>query len=423
VVRCAVGGQVRQEDFVEEQVSWPAQLERDVVAAYAEVLIPWVSAQNRRPGVDRLETTLAARYEEYSDFGSTFNPKIGLAWVPVEGLNVRGTWGTSFRAPLLNQLNSGNGYALLTSGYSESPTGTTTTLELAGNGRSLDPEESRNWTVGFDFTPRGLPDLSVSATYFDIHYDQRISPPLPSNYSRSGVLLDPTYDVIVTRTPDPADVAALIASAPYVYCYQYDAGSFVGSCEASIDEYASEVTAIVDTRLRNVAGVRMSGVDVSVSYRIPSTIGEWGLNMHGSQLLRNDKQLVPGAEWSSELNQAYYPVAFRLRSNLSFSRDGLSVVAAVNYIDDYRDTRTRRTGTSVQRSRVASWTTVDLTVQYELSRLWASAWPRETSLQLSASNLFDRDPPYVANADGLYYDGANANPRGRYLSAQITARW
>ncbi len=107
-VRLAVGGHVRREEFLDENPVNPGQLERDIAAIYAEALIPWIGATNRRTGIDRLELTLAARYEDYSDFGRAFNPKVGIAWAPIRGLNVRGTWGTSFKAPLLTQLNLGS---------------------------------------------------------------------------------------------------------------------------------------------------------------------------------------------------------------------------------------------------------------------------------------------------------------------------
>ena len=47
----------------------------------------------------------------------------------------------------------------------------------------------------------------------------------------------------------------------------------------------------------------------------------------------------------------------------------------------------------------------------------------DTVLTLSAFNLFDRDPPYVANQAGFFFDGVNADPRGRFISAQVVARW
>ena len=41
---------------------------------------------------------LAARYDDYSDFGSSTNPKFGLNWSPTDWFKVRGSYGTSFRA-------------------------------------------------------------------------------------------------------------------------------------------------------------------------------------------------------------------------------------------------------------------------------------------------------------------------------------
>ncbi len=79
-------------------------------------------------------------------------------------------------------------------------------------------------------------------------------------------------------------------------------------------------------------------------------------------------------------------------------------------------------GVSEQRSRVASWTTVDMTLQYRFSRRAGSLLPAAT-LSLSAINVFDREPPYVANEHGFLFDGVNAEPRGRFLSVQLGARW
>lgn len=424
--RLAFGGQVRKEQFDSTVMSLlmntadPVRLERDVAAAYAELLVPFVGEQNHRTGIERLELTLAARYEDYSDFGETFNPKVGFAWSPSRGLNVRGTWGTSFKAPRLAQMAPLLNADIL-EGYLIDSTGrTTTALVLSGNGEDLGPEESKSWTMGFDFTPEAFDDLSLSVTYFDIDYDNRIRTPFPTDYDPAGVLLDPTYNrIVVTPQPSVEHVQLLLSNAASSTCFSYTAG---GSCDPV--EYASQVTAILDMRPRNLAGVRTSGVDWMLSYRLASDLGDWGLKLLGAHLLESRQRLVPSALETSELNLVYRPVDFRLRSNLSFTREGFNAVLGINYADDYRDNRPLwYAGSSVQRSRVASWTTVDLTLQYELGRLWGNSWLSATSLQLSATNLFDRKPPYIADRNALYYDGANANPIGRFLSAQITAQW
>ena len=49
----------------------------------------------------------SGRYDKYSDFGNTFNPKLGATFEPVKGFRFRGNWGTSFTAPTpVDQLGS-----------------------------------------------------------------------------------------------------------------------------------------------------------------------------------------------------------------------------------------------------------------------------------------------------------------------------
>jgi iron complex outermembrane receptor protein len=53
--------------------------------------------------VDGLTTTLAGRFEHYSDFGSTWNGKAAARWEFARGYAVRGSVSTGFRAPSLHQ--------------------------------------------------------------------------------------------------------------------------------------------------------------------------------------------------------------------------------------------------------------------------------------------------------------------------------
>ena len=418
-VLLAVGGTARKERFVEEFTAYPAELKRDVGAVYAELLIPWVGSQNRLAALEALEMSVAARYEDYSDFGSTFNPKVGLAWLPAQGLNLRTTWGTSFKAPLLTQLNPGQQYAYIYKDYFLDGAGSPTVLTLDFNGRKLWPEESENWTLGFDFTPEALEGLSISTTYFTIDYDERISSPFDNGMDPASVLTDPAFRSVITRGADAAYLAQLVSSIPSAntLCIDYGTDSY-----SDISECLDAVDVVLDGRLRNLAGVRMSGLDFAVGYRLSSEVGDWRFNLQGTRLFENRRRLVPDGPITNELNRVWSPVDLRLRSSISFSRENLSVVAALNYTDSYRETRDWVLDT-VQRSEVASWTTVDLTVQYLVAGGRARVWPENLSFQLNVTNLFDRGPPHVESLVGLTYDGVNANPMGRFVSAQFTARW
>ena len=419
-IRLALGAHGRREQFEEQANAYPAELDRDVAAIYAEVNIPVVGDGNRRAWLEYVDLTLAARYEDYSDFGDTFNPKVGLAFSPRRGLNVRGTWGTSFKAPLLNQLNPANRYAVLFDGYylDELGTGTVPGLHLGGNGENLSAEESTNWTAGFDFKLLSLPQLSLSATYFEIDYKERISTPFPATYDSSAVLSDPLYASVVTRSPSLSTVDGLIQGARHAYCYDYALESL---CDVS--EYAARVGVIVDGRLRNLAGVELSGLDLRLGYGLSSPFGEWGFQLSGSRMFKNRQQVIAGSPQTNQMNDVWQPIDLRLRNSVTFSRDGLSVMAAISYVDEYQDRRQPLTRLGSTRSRVASWTTVDLSAQYEFKSFGSSDWLDNLTVQFGAINLFDRDPPFVSSSSGLNYDGVNANALGRFLSMQITAQW
>ena len=73
--------------------------DRDRWAAYAELVFPLL---------DGLELQVAGRYDDYSDFGGTFNPKAGLRWQAADSLVLRATASTGFKAPALHELYSGD---------------------------------------------------------------------------------------------------------------------------------------------------------------------------------------------------------------------------------------------------------------------------------------------------------------------------
>jgi iron complex outermembrane receptor protein len=58
--------------------------------------------------IKNLETSLAGRYDHYSDFGGAFTPKVGFKWLATPELAARGTWGKGFRAPSLFQISNSN---------------------------------------------------------------------------------------------------------------------------------------------------------------------------------------------------------------------------------------------------------------------------------------------------------------------------
>ena len=65
---------------------------RDVSALYFELLMPVL---------DDLEFSVAGRYDDYSDYGSDFSPKVSVRYQPLEALTLRASYGQGFAAPSL----------------------------------------------------------------------------------------------------------------------------------------------------------------------------------------------------------------------------------------------------------------------------------------------------------------------------------
>src|SRR5690606_24740474 len=119
------------------------------------------------------------------DFGQTTNPKVGVIWSPAADMVFRASWGTSFRAPSLPQMNDASEAAPT---FVERADGASVlALYRYGGNPDLEPETAETWTAGFDYAPRRGPRLSLG--YFDTRFTNRIAQPVNENLS--GALTDP----------------------------------------------------------------------------------------------------------------------------------------------------------------------------------------------------------------------------------------
>src|SRR5712671_5166229 len=191
---------------------------RSLWAVYGQLNVPVFSDMNAIPLIRRLDLEASWRHDQYSDFGGTSNAKVGFNWTPIDDLTFRGGWGTSFRAPNFgeNSLLSNsawNGFGLPAAVFSNnniinvscvngapvagsgseklfkagfacgsqpaglSFNGGAKSPNTAGwrefvntSGQLLHPEQSLNWSAGFDYAPTTnfLKGLDVQATWYTI---------------------------------------------------------------------------------------------------------------------------------------------------------------------------------------------------------------------------------------------------------------
>ena len=407
--RLAVGAEWRSEEFKLVQKSFYSTLvpferitpypgARRISAAYAELRLPLLGESIPWAHGQSLDLSLAGRVERYSDVGDTANPKIGLDWRPTRSLTLRSSYGTSFRAPSVQDMRSGSSvtsYQTAALPDSASPTGTSKALVLIGNVPDIGPENATTWSVGFDYRPRALPDLVVKATYFDVDYKDRLTNVQANVFS---VLTNrPFYASLITDQPSAALLAPYFAS-PYF---------------RNSPNYAmSDVAVVVDVRNRNLSTVKERGLDVDVGYGLPLGGGRLEMGLAGSYIFDLRQRITDTSPQADMVGMIGTPADLRLRGRVSFSAGPWVTGVFVNYIDGYTNQLV------TPNKAVASWTTVDARLAYR--------WPQGTTVSLSASNLFDRDPPFAeirSSYSAIGYDGEKASPVGRLIAIEVSRSW
>ncbi|WP_374471518.1 TonB-dependent receptor domain-containing protein [Phenylobacterium sp.] len=377
----------------------PADLKGDVWAAFTEISLPFT---------DRIQAQLAARYEDYGgEVGSTFNPKLSVRWQLSDLFAVRGTVGTTFRAPPLTQLDPGQVTSLQFLG------GAFRAVDIIGNPQ-LEPEEATTYSVGLIARSGGF---SATVDYWSFDFDNPlVTEPVGGIFQT----LFPTG----TGTGNCGNPALAALQSRFVF----GAG---GTCSvANLSR--------IRTFWVNGPAVKTNGVDILANYRVDDIWGgsaavgatltytlEYSVEattvegvvvspaFEGVNYLNYQTQIVPVPDWKGHAFAEYStgPHNFRVQ---------------VNHIAGYVDQRASpfppnalptATGASQLRSnrgrKIGAFTTVDFT--YRLQAPW------DTTIVLDVDNVFDQDPPF-ARLD-LGYDPFTATPLGRNFKLSVTKRF
>jgi iron complex outermembrane receptor protein len=150
---------------------------RDSFAGYAELDADLT---------DQLTLQLAGRYEHFSDFGDTINGKAAARFEVIDGVALRGSVSTGFRAPSLAQQSfaatSTNNVGGVLIEIGTFPVSSPVAIALGA--QPLKPEKSVNLGAGVTLTP--FNGLSITADYYNIEISDRIT--LTENLQGADVL-------------------------------------------------------------------------------------------------------------------------------------------------------------------------------------------------------------------------------------------
>lgn len=372
--------------------------------AYGELYLPVIAPDNAIRGVAELTFSAALRYEDYTDLDRQTTPRFAAIYAPVKGLRLRASWARSFKAPtLFQQFTPYQAFLLPALAFGTGAPGQTILFTSGGN-PDLESERARSWTAGFEFEPEGLPGLSVSATWYDIRYSDRVVQPIPG--SIAAAFRDPGFASLITRNPDAQLLADLISGA------QLGLQNFSGAPYSP-----AGVLAFIDNRNINVALQEIEGVDARVAWtRRFAADRSFGFELAGSWL-DSSQQLTADLPQVQLAGTVFNPPRYRARGTARAELGGFKANAAINYTGALAD---RRFATE---SRIAPQATFDLGVSYDVIR--GEGRDPGLTLSLTVQNLFDREPEVIriTGPNDTPYDSTNFSPIGRFIAVGIRRHW
>lgn len=269
------GGNAGSQGFPGFQPGDETDSDRDNYAAYVDVEVT---------PTERLTADFALRFEDYSDFGSTVDGKIALAFKATDDFTLRGSVSSGFRAPSLQQ-------RFFSSTFTDFISGEPVDVLLAPNGGTiaraagipdLIEEESMSGTVGFTWRPSDTLSITVDAYQIDI--DDRI-------------VLSGRFN-----TDDP-NIGAILADLNVG-----EAQFFVNSVDTrtrGVDITAAWDSNLWDGELTTFVGVNYGETDVTAIHAPPALVGREDVLLSERERLfiengSPESKGVVGFDWTRE---------------------------------------------------------------------------------------------------------------------------
>jgi iron complex outermembrane receptor protein len=348
-----------------------------------------------------IEAQIAARYDHYSDFGGTTNPKVALRWQPMRELLLRASWGTGFRAPTLYDLFTPLTQGAVFGTSLQDPVRCPVTglpsdcpgqfggafASAAGGNRNLGPEKSEQVNAGIAWEP--IRGLTLTVDYWKIN----------------------ERDVIGTL-----NAAVVFAN--------FDRYAQTNIVRGPVDPAFPALPGPIETVLlneQNLGDLRTSGLDVGAHWNaaIPR-VGTFAFGFDGSYVMRWDEQL-DGIHDTATLGRKVAAIngpvpRWKHHAALDWEHPPFGATLADTYQLGYVDANVDRAGAplSVPPRRVGDYDIWDVEARYSASF--------HATIALGIHNLFDRAPPFSNQpfTRQVGYDPTYADPAGRTYYVRLS---
>ncbi|MGI4732435.1 MAG: TonB-dependent receptor domain-containing protein [Janthinobacterium lividum] len=388
-----------------------------VYEGFAELDAPLVSD---RSFFQELELQTGYRRSQYRvetanspSFG-TDTYKVGLNWTPVSSMKFRGNYQRAVRAPNIGELFSplqtvltnyasdpcagarptasanlravclAQGAPAAAIGIIETPSAGQPNITTGGNA-NLRPETSDSYTFGAVFQPTFVPRLTITADYFNIKVRNAITTPTPG-------------DIINACFGDANGGGVTAGSATSTACTAIRRDPTTG-------QLSGDTTTVggLFGSLSNLGRLNTDGIDLKINYTQPFSFGKLNLSFAGTWTDKNVFQATPTS--IARNCTGYYGVdcgsiqprfTWLQRSTLTIADVDFSVlwrhlnpVSAEPGTGAFVGVPSGLVGstTSYNFNRIGAYNYFDLSARIGVRS--------NLDLTITASNILDRDPPFV----------------------------
>lgn len=361
---------------------------RTVLALFSELSLPLAKG---------LEASLAARYDHYSDFGSSVNPRATLRWQPSKAVLLRAAAGTGFRAPSLWDVNSPPAFTNTANslvdpdcpaGFAGDPRCETQFNVRNSSTPGLKPEKSHQVSAGIVLEP--MKEFSASLDYWEITKSNQIDS-IGGDAMLTDNALYSRYKSRIRRTAD----------------------GFIS---------------YIETPVENLGGLRTAGVDLNIKTAWTlADMGRLGLELDGTYITRWTRQNGKDGPYVSYVGTA---------------GDGATVQPVPRWQHTLvLDWTGGAWGARLENQFVKGWTesaalvdaNIGVATDYHVkdSSRWnlsgAYTGVKNLTLRLGVKNLFDTAPPFTASSSygshAAGYAASFTDPRGRNYYAAASYKF
>lgn len=324
-------------------------LSRQVESAYFEVLAPLISPE-MNTFLYKVDFSASGRYDRYSDFGNTFNPKFAADVEFIEGLKLRANWSTSFVAPSMRAMGDP-----LYGTYSNSTARSINTVAQVSTARfptianipgiscsggfcnigntiqgivvdtgnpNLSPQKGETWSVGLDVAPKLFKGFTASVTLFNNLLRGGITAPCAPGCILNNGALNNQFTVYPNGA-SPAEILAKVNNVPIVTVFP-------------------QTTYYIFRRAQtNALNIDVSGLDMSANYRFDTDVGKFNLGGSVTQFLRYTQSYGGGAKYSINnsvgINSTFPSISRQARLNAGWESGDYSLELYLNNVGPYKN--------------------------------------------------------------------------------------